>query len=282
MSNKMEYLKTILTSVGGNVDDLPDNLKSTIYTAIILKCGGSVDDLPDNLETTYLKRIAECISSGADYEVGYEVGKKSEYDKFWDTYQENGTKRSYSHCFFNSWNDDIFFPKYDIVPTQMSTCFQYTKITDLKGKLEQQGIKFDTSNCTDFLQAFQGANIQIVPTIDCTKATGQYGISNVFGYFYGHTIEKLILREYHRFYSTFDYARKLENLTIEGTIGQNGLNVQWSPLTYDSLMSIINALKDYSEDTSGTTWKITLGSDNIAKLSGDELNIIYNKGWDYE
>ena len=46
-------------------------------------------------------------------------------------------------------------------------------------------------------------------------------------------------------------------------------------------MSIINALVDYSEDSGGTTYTLTIGTDNIAKLSADEIAIIENKGWNY-
>jgi hypothetical protein len=73
-----ELLKDILSATGGDVNALPDNMKSTIYEAIILKCGGTVDDLPDRLETTYLKRIAECVSGGGSGGIG--SGKHFSYD----------------------------------------------------------------------------------------------------------------------------------------------------------------------------------------------------------
>lgn len=64
MSTKSELYADIIRALGGDVDDLPDNLKSTYWEAIILKCGGTVDDLPDRLKSTYLKRIVECIGNG--------------------------------------------------------------------------------------------------------------------------------------------------------------------------------------------------------------------------
>ena len=49
----------------------------------------------------------------------------------------------------------------------------------------------------------------------------------------------------------FTNCFQLQNLTIEGIIGQNGFNVQWSTkLSKASITSIINAL---SETTSGLT-----------------------------
>ncbi|MBO5955586.1 MAG: hypothetical protein J6Q10_02165, partial [Clostridia bacterium] len=67
---------------------------------------------------------------------------------------------------------------------------------------------------------------------------------------------------------------------ITGKIGKNGFSVSDSKkLSYDSLMSIINALKDYSTDTSGTTYTVTLGTTNLAKLTNEEKAIATQKGW---
>ena len=60
-----------------------DNLKATLYEAIILGAGGTVDDLPDNLESTYLKRIAEVIgnSGGGNSGGGIKlVGYTAQYE----------------------------------------------------------------------------------------------------------------------------------------------------------------------------------------------------------
>lgn len=40
------------------------NSKNEILKEILTKAGGNVDDLPDNLETTILRRIAESMSGG--------------------------------------------------------------------------------------------------------------------------------------------------------------------------------------------------------------------------
>jgi hypothetical protein len=74
---------------------------------------------------------------------------------------------------------------------------------------------------------------------------------------------------------------QLEELTLDGAVIQsNGLNLQWSTkLSHDSLMNIINALKDYSGDTSGTVWTCTLGNENLAKLTAEQEQIALNKGW---
>ena len=77
----------------------------------------------------------------------------------------------------------------------------------------------------------------------------------------------------------FGMCRNLTHLIFEGVIGTSGLNVQVCNLTHDSLMSIINTLKDYSADTSGTIWTVTIGSENYAKLTDEEIEIAQQKGW---
>jgi hypothetical protein len=78
--------------------------------------------------------------------------------------------------------------------------------------------------------------------------------------------------------NNFGSCTELQNLTIVGTIGQNGLDLHWSEkLTHDSLMSVINCLKDYSG--TGTTHTVTLGATNLNKLDKDEIAIATQKGW---
>ncbi|MBQ9096942.1 MAG: hypothetical protein IJY55_00920, partial [Clostridia bacterium] len=48
-------------------------------------------------------------------------------------------------------------------------------------------------------------------------------------------------------------------------------------LTFDSLVSIILALKDYSGTS--TTKTVTLGATNLAKLTDSEKAIATQKGW---
>ena len=73
---------------------------------------------------------------------------------------------------------------------------------------------------------------------------------------------------------------RLKTIKLTGTLAQNGFDVKGSSgLTLASLRSILNALKDYSEDTSGTTWTVTLGAANIAKLTEADLLLVEQKGW---
>ena len=217
----------------------------------------------------------ECDSSVIS---DYEAGKLAEWSEFWDVFQNNGSRTLYTSAFKTGWNDKIFSPKYDICPTILDQTFQYTSIINLIDDLEKHNVKLDTSNCTNFSQAFQTSMITHYPTIDMSKAKNT-------NYTFGSNanvvkIEKLIVSKSTPFNNTFQSARKLEEITIEGTIGQNGFSVQWSDkLTHDSLLSILNALEDKTSDESGTTWTIGLGPTNIAKLTANEKAIATQKGW---
>ena len=114
---------------------------------------------------------------------------------------------------------------------------------------------FDTSNGTNFNCMFVFCDSLVtISQLNFTKATTSYALSDIF------------------------YAcGSLINLNIAGTINATGLNVQYSPLSHDSLMSIINALAD-KIGVSGT-WKVTLGATNLAKLTAEEIAIAEGKGW---
>jgi hypothetical protein len=59
--------------------------------------------------------IMEGATPGAQakYEEGVEAGKKSEYDEFWDVWQEGGRRRNMNYMFFGQgWTDKTYKPKY--------------------------------------------------------------------------------------------------------------------------------------------------------------------------
>jgi len=83
------------------------------------------------------------------------------------------------------------------------------------------------------------------------------------------TIVKLVLSESVTFVNWFRSCFALVNLTIEGTIGQNGLNLSWSPLSKASLISVINAL---SSTTTGLAVTLRLSAVNVAFETSEGAN----------
>ena len=185
-----------------------------------------------------------------------DTGGKSFYDAFWDEYQSNGTRLTYTMAFAGiGWTTKTFKPKYDIKPKNARYMFANGSLAgiDLTSLLEGLGIVLDTSNCTDFRQMFYYSSPKRIPAIN-TVAIDTF---NSFIYYADiETIDRLILREdgSQAFVSPFSGAAKLINIIIEGTIGKNGFDIKDSiKLSKASIESIINALS-----TTTTGLSITL------------------------
>lgn len=237
----------------------------------------------------FAHRIAEISTIGQEqgmaegYTQGFEAGKESgiqsEYDRFWDGYQSSGAAKSYSRAFAGEcWVNELFAPKHDIVATNIQAMFQGTAITDITALLEKADVYLDTSQSANVEYAFNSRHITRLPVISTVSAPS---LNTTFGWTSSLvTIEKLILKEdgTQTFSSTFNSALALQNIAVEGKIGQNGFNVSWSTkLTHDSLMSILGALQD--KTGTSTTWSATLGTTNLAKLTDAEKAIATQKGW---
>ena len=178
-----------------------------------------------------------------DTNPAFEAGKKSEYDAFWDNLQRNGTRTDYAIAFV-MWNDTMFRPKYSMKPSFGAMMFYASEMVNIKESLESCGVTLDTSECSHFTQMFQSSKTVEVPFIDASSAT------NTSSAFNGARFESLVIKfsETTPYNSTFSYLEKLKELTIEGTIGQNGF-------------SVINSL---SSTTTGLTVTLRLAAVNTA------------------
>ena len=210
----------------------------------------------------------------------YEKGKQAQYDEFWEAAQPTTSPVPYNYA-STVWNNGNFFPKKDIIATSGSNVFGLfynIGVTNLSKRIVDCNIKLDLSKAGKVGSLFAYALVEVVPKLSFASAIDMASVFSQCTRL--KTIESVEINENMTFVSSFERCSALENLTIEGTIGQSGFNVQWSTkLSHDSLMSIINALKDYS----GTdTWKtITLGSKNLAKLTPEEILIMEQKQWNY-
>lgn len=193
----------------------------------------------------------------------FDAGKKAEYDALWDNLQNYGTRQWYRYAFISEWNNNNFFPKYDLVPKQYSYgMFWGNRVTNLAKRLEECGVILDTSGVDDFGTFFSNSLSVRLPTTSTVSASY---LNNIFQNSYAETIDKLILKnDGSQTFSTSMFAScsLLKNIVIEGIIGQNGFNISWSKLlTKESITSIINAL---SSITAGLTVTISLTAVNTA------------------
>lgn len=215
----------------------------------------------------------------------YQKGKQTQTDAFWESAQKTSAgalRTDYSYAFAGAmWNDETYLPKYNIAPSNCSNMFfhNYEIYSPFKcSAYPNAPITIDTSSSTSFDRFIYDCVVKAVPTINTTAATRLF---SAFSYAVGlETIDKLILKSdgSQTFSSVFQGTTTLENIVIEGTIGQNGFDVSpCTKLTHDSLLSIINALKDYSGTTTPKT--VTLGATNLAKLTDAEKATATEKGW---
>ena len=220
----------------------------------------------------------------AGYENGYDNGKtvgSNEYsDLIWEAFQDGGKRTDYKKAFYN-WDKftECFRPKYDIKPTG-SVAEMFANINQyisLPNACAMRGITIDFSRATEFRNILQGSAIWHFGVVDCSSATtldyAFYLASSL------QKIDKLILHEGIVSYTAcFANISQLKDITIEGTIAGTGIVLSaHTGLTHDSLMSFINALKDYSG--TATTKTITLGTTNLAKLTDSEKAVATQKGW---
>lgn len=181
----------------------------------------------------------------------YEAGKKSEYDDFWD----NANLDKVSQCSFSGpcWNDNNFKPPRDIVWGKESAQWSFARnnITNLKACLERQNVKLDLSKAVSFSYIFNGSPTTQLPELNFTGASALTNIGGSMNKLV--SVDKIILPDEYAPNSTgaiqmFPHSSKLQHLTIEGPILYSwALSV--SPLSVESLKSIITHLKDYSEDS---------------------------------
>ena len=162
------------------------------------------------------------ISGGSEdgsYDEGFKDGKKAEYDAFWDAYQDNGNRRSYIDAFVRQgWDENTYNPKYDIIgeTNGIQSLFSNSRIVDTKVNLivRSGGIRAAFNFCIRLKKI--PSLIFEIPITDTVNA--------------------------------FNQCTNLEEINIscvgDGCIAAS-FDIHWSTkLTHDSLMSIINALKD--------------------------------------
>lgn len=259
--------------------------------------------------------IAEKLTTIAENEQKvYDAGKKAQYDEFWDSYMKTMLGGGSAQNLFSGsgWNGDNFYPKYSMEPLSTATAmFSYfswdnsTPYLDLAQRLEDCGVTLDTSKATVVALMFAYAYVTHIPKV---SVIGTTSLDRVFRGTKAVTIDELELKDdgTNTFNNIFQNCTALENIVITGTIGQNGFSVSdCTKLTKDSILGkvataeqitsgknlvelngayyyggIIGALKNYKDGTSGTTYTVTLGATNIAKLTDEEKAIITQQlGW---
>lgn len=202
-----------------------------------------------------------------DMDEVYEAGKTAQYNAFWDAFQRTGARTSYYSSFI-SFNRDAFFPKYDIKMWGVTGAFSTfrtfpescaadppSESFDLAKRLNECGVKLDTSKATQATQTFYYSSVSHIPVLDLSSVESM--MTEVFYYCKRlHTIDKIILSSNGRqtFDKVFGECSSLKNVTFEGVIGNN-ISFQWCTLL--SKASIENIVSVLSADATGKTLSLS-------------------------
>jgi hypothetical protein len=189
-----------------------------------------VTRVKNNTPLVYEKGKTEGVEEGLDTAINaqeefLENQPQTYYDTFWDALQKKGQPTNYQYVFaFNRfYSDDIdaYNPKYDI------------KIYD----------NVTTAGTYTFAQSTRLIDTKVVIYANNHSIAGMFsGAKNL------KTIRKLVINPKTVVTNVFDNCSALEELNVEGTIGQNGFDVHWSTLLNKaSIESIINALSTTTE-----------------------------------
>ena len=194
---------------------------------------GTVEGVTSTSPYMYMTTDNPNVTINAEYHKSY--GMQTEYDRFWDVFQDKGNRTDYSTAFRGDyWKDEIFKPKYTIQPINAESMFIRTKITDIR--------------MVDLTKATNVGNL-------CNSSTqgiryvGKIGNSSIetFGSVFGWchkliSVEKMIVDAKAQFNSAFEGCYDLESITFEGTIAYNISFAGSSKLNKASILSIFNAL----------------------------------------
>ena len=185
------------------------------------------------------------VIADAVYDKGVSDGKKSQYDEFWDYYQDNGDRKDYFYAFSGKgWDDNTYNPKYDLNITSAGVVFQNSLITDTK-----KSIKLNIPNSGACATFYGAQSLEKIPELNLQKDI-----------YFANT--------------AFRSCKNLIEINIAGSgqmacasnNTQKTIEFDSTKLNAESIENIINALKD---GVTGYTLKFTADAVNNAFEGGE-------------
>lgn len=286
-SRMEEYLKAILLKSG--TDNLPiprSRIDALLYQ---LAQSGESEVLQPQTKTVTPTLEAQTITADEGYVLSkvnveaatdvYEQGKQSQYDAFWDAYQNNGNRANYIAGFSGyGWNTKNFYPKYDIVPNDATRLFGQnadsndvgsSRHIDLVERLAECGVTLDFSKCVYMSSIFEACYwIKRVGVIDIRKASS---VGYMFRWNYIYTIDKIIVDENSKLANMFTECSNVKNITFEGYIGASLSIAGCKNLTVESAKNIIlNNVPNYAGTEKEGLYSLKFHANVWAALNAEE------------
>jgi hypothetical protein len=201
-------------------------------------------------EESYSKGAEESYNNGYDfgYAKGTEDGVQSEYDRFWDAFQDFGNRTDYTYA-FRRINADYIRPKYKVQNLTMKaeTMFQYSTVKEIEAAYfdmtridKLSGTAYGMFNACPYLEKIEDINIP------ATDYTGTWANCPEL-----HTIAIVRCTNGKAFSSAFSKCGKLKNVEFTGSMNTNGLDL--SPcvnLSKASIESVFGILASSSSSRS--------------------------------
>lgn len=181
------------------------------------------------------------------YNEGKNAGQLAEYDRFWDAFQGNGERTDYNYAFYGvGWSDVNFYPKYDIPINNVQMVFDQCKITDLKQRLLDCGVRlvFNNTAISSLYYLFRASAITRLPEVGSVKVTNaQLAVNRCMDL---KSIDRFILSDTEVSYcnNTFATCTSLTEIRFNEGIRPTGLNLQWSPLSRASLENLVSSIAE--------------------------------------
>ena len=185
----------------------------------------------------YPSKMASAINNICNNNVAF-----ADNGSFWSALQGNGTRINYNSI-FKFFTDFNFKPRYNMSPTDAGSMFEESKITDLTVLLNNAGKTLDFSQVTTMYRMFYKSTITHCPRIILSpSSTVQLNCTFIYCKDLV-TIDGLFTNVNTVFNRTFDGCTSLKNIKIEeGAEIGNNVSFANSPLSRESIISIINAL----------------------------------------
>ena len=197
----------------------------------------------------------EGVNIEATYNKSY--GMQTEWDRFWDNFQDYGSRTDYVAA-FRTWGHKHISPKYPISSYSLYEFLARSKCETFDWSMVEEKPISSAYYICGLQEKIKSCDIAIEPDTPTPSATF---IQGAFYCAYEiETIKKIISVEAMKFVNTFGFCNKLKHITFEGVIG-NSINFQWSPLTKVSITNIINTL---SSTVTGQTLTLKLSAVNTA------------------
>ena len=224
------------------------------------------------------------------FDAGVEQGKQAEYDAFWHMILNNGKRTDFEYA-FAYWGAEYIRPPMKIVPSNSRSIGMFKDNNSLK-KVEAE--YFDLSNCNvNDTSTTQGnymtfARCQYIEEIEDIGMKAGYYYQTYAWCYRLKTIAVVRSNENTLYTDAFRGCDDLENITFEGTIGNNISFASSSKLSLASVSNIVLHLADFSATDTGAsqgsyshTLTLSLKAwNNIDSTEADSLfSIVDSKKW---